>query len=166
MGFGIFELFFVLCVLFGLCSCCRKIYNEDSSNYTQSSCENQNVSVAIAASLATYYEEIEETLEKFGRKPANQFIYYQENIECPICIEKIEADDFPVEIRRPNVLTDRYQTTAEKPYKRKKLTREDLLGLLEECEWNKAEVGRRVGLSRTAIWKYMKKWQIPLQREA
>lgn len=94
MGFGIFELFFVLCVLFGLCSCCRKIFNEDSSNYTPSSCENQNVSVAIAASLATYYEEIEETLEKFGRKPANQFIYYQENIECPICIEKIEADDF------------------------------------------------------------------------
>jgi hypothetical protein len=31
-------------------------------------------------------------------------------------------------------------------------------------DWNKAEVGRRVGLSRTAIWKYMKKWDIPLKR--
>jgi two-component system response regulator HydG len=38
--------------------------------------------------------------------------------------------------------------------------------LLDECDWNKAEVGRRVGLSRTAIWKYMKKWgNIPLQKE-
>ena len=79
--------------------------------------------------------------------------------------DNIEADDFPVEIRRPNILSDRYQTTAEKPYQRKKLSREDLLHLLDECEWNKAEVGRRVGLSRTAIWKYMKKWEIPLQRE-
>ncbi|MFH2067387.1 MAG: hypothetical protein ABIK15_19455 [Pseudomonadota bacterium] len=28
-------------------------------------------------------------------------------------------------------------------------------------DWNKAEVGRRVGYSRAAIWKYMKKWDIP-----
>jgi two-component system, NtrC family, response regulator HydG len=31
--------------------------------------------------------------------------------------------------------------------------------------WNKAEVGRRLGLSRTAVWKHMKKWDIPLQPE-
>ena len=79
--------------------------------------------------------------------------------------DKIEVDDFPIEIRQPNVLTDRYKGFTEKPYKREKLTREGLLDLLDECEWNKAEVGRRVGLSRTAIWKYMKKWKIPLQRE-
>jgi len=35
--------------------------------------------------------------------------------------------------------------------------------VLEACNWNKAEVGRQVGLSRTAIWKYMKKWDIPLK---
>jgi transcriptional regulator of acetoin/glycerol metabolism len=47
---------------------------------------------------------------------------------------------------------------------RKKLSRQALLELLDECNWNKAEISRRVGLSRIAIWKYMKKWNIPLQR--
>jgi transcriptional regulator of acetoin/glycerol metabolism len=45
------------------------------------------------------------------------------------------------------------------------LTAEKLVVLLEECGWNKAEVARRIGLSRTAVWKYMKKWDIPLQRD-
>jgi transcriptional regulator of acetoin/glycerol metabolism len=35
--------------------------------------------------------------------------------------------------------------------------------LLKTCDWNKAEVGRRLGVSRTAVWKYMKKWDIPLK---
>ncbi len=45
------------------------------------------------------------------------------------------------------------------------LTKAHLESLLLECGWNKAEVARRVGLSRTAIWKYMKKWNIPLKPE-
>lgn len=44
-----------------------------------------------------------------------------------------------------------------------KVTKEELLVLLEECNWNKLEVSRRVGVSHTAIWKYMKKWEIPLK---
>jgi transcriptional regulator of acetoin/glycerol metabolism len=43
------------------------------------------------------------------------------------------------------------------------MTREILLGLLKDSEWNKAEVSRRTGLSRATIWKYMKKWGIPSQ---
>ncbi|MCK5350753.1 MAG: diguanylate cyclase, partial [Desulfobacula sp.] len=43
------------------------------------------------------------------------------------------------------------------------LTREKLIELLHDSEWNKAEVARRVKLSRASIWKYMKKWDIPLQ---
>jgi len=46
----------------------------------------------------------------------------------------------------------------------KKLSRETLLEILEGSDWNKAEAARRVGVSRTAIWKYMKKWEIPLKR--
>jgi transcriptional regulator of acetoin/glycerol metabolism len=34
--------------------------------------------------------------------------------------------------------------------------------MLDQCDWNKAEVARQLGVSRTAIWKYMKKWDIPL----
>ena len=46
----------------------------------------------------------------------------------------------------------------------RKLTRETLLEILGESGWNKAEAARRVGVSRTAIWKYMNKWDIPLKR--
>ncbi|MGD9687805.1 helix-turn-helix domain-containing protein, partial [Desulfobacter sp.] len=39
-----------------------------------------------------------------------------------------------------------------------------LLLLLDACNWNKAEVARQLGKSRTLVWKYMKKWDIPLQK--
>jgi biotin operon repressor len=35
--------------------------------------------------------------------------------------------------------------------------------LLETSHWNKAEVTRRLGVSRTAVWKYIKKRNIPLK---
>ncbi len=43
------------------------------------------------------------------------------------------------------------------------LTRDRLVTLLDACGWNKAEVARQLGKSRTLVWKYMKKWDIPLQ---
>ncbi len=43
------------------------------------------------------------------------------------------------------------------------LDRTRLLELLQDCGWNKAEVARQLGVSRTAVWKYMKKWDIPLK---
>jgi PAS domain S-box-containing protein len=76
---------------------------------------------------------------------------------------EIDVSDLPIEIREPGgrsgCLSESYPQRI-----RKKITREELLDLLDECDWNKAEVGRRVGLSRTAIWKYMKKWEIPLNK--
>jgi DNA-binding NtrC family response regulator len=80
----------------------------------------------------------------------------------------IDIFDLPVELRQakyhpPSI--ERQAFTAEKKSPRVKLTRDDLTALLDRCDWNKAEVARRTGLSRTAIWKYMKKWDIPLQPE-
>jgi two-component system response regulator HydG len=72
--------------------------------------------------------------------------------------DRIEADDLPVEMR--NLSSG--MVLPEKST----LTKELLLDLLKECGWNKAEVARRAGVSRTAIWKYMKKWHIPLQPDA
>ncbi len=46
----------------------------------------------------------------------------------------------------------------------RQLTRQYLMQLLHESDWNKAEVGRRIGKSRTSVWKYMKKWEIPLKK--
>ena len=81
--------------------------------------------------------------------------------------DEIDIFDLPVEIRQMEYQPAFIEKTAEferSHVSRKKLSRQVLLELLDECDWNKAEVSRRVGLSRTAIWKYMKKWNIPLQR--
>jgi len=81
--------------------------------------------------------------------------------------ERIRTLDLPVEIRQAaysptyaNPTLPGTRSAREKVV----LTEEKLLKVLHECDWNKAEVGRRVGLSRTAIWKYMKKWDIPLKQ--
>jgi len=82
--------------------------------------------------------------------------------------ESIEPMDLPIEILRPgqSVKCGSLPEEPRRPaVRRKTLTRETLLEQLDRCGWNKAEVARQVGLSRTAIWKYMKKWNIPLRGE-
>lgn len=83
--------------------------------------------------------------------------------------EYIDVFDLPVEIRQlpyPPALTETVPAVPARALSARKLSREILIEILNDCDWNKAEVGRRLGLSRTAIWKYMKKWEIPLQRPA
>jgi len=75
--------------------------------------------------------------------------------------DEIELFDLPVEVRR---FEYNYVSQHKPQPARQKLEKEKLLKLLNECNWNKAEVARRVGLSRTAVWKYMKRWGIPLKR--
>ena len=81
--------------------------------------------------------------------------------------DEIDVFDLPVEIRRmeyqPMAASRPVFPPQHRP-KRAKLTQVLLLELLEKYDWNKAEVARQVGLSRTAIWKYMKKWNIPLKK--
>lgn len=74
--------------------------------------------------------------------------------------------DLPVEIRQGHHPAGKIPgaLSTEPARERINLTEKKLLQALHECDWNKAEVGRRVGLSRTAIWKYMKKWDIPLKQ--
>ncbi|MBN1612840.1 MAG: sigma 54-interacting transcriptional regulator [Deltaproteobacteria bacterium] len=81
--------------------------------------------------------------------------------------EHIDVFDLPVEVRqlayRPGS-PETARSGVAMAFPSDDLSPETLLEILDACEWNKAEVGRRVGLSRTAIWKYMKKWNIPLRR--
>ena len=81
--------------------------------------------------------------------------------------DRIDPFDLPVEIRQSEYPVS-FSAIPEKlrsnPVPQKKLSKEGLLKLLDESDWNKAEVGRRAGVSRTAIWKYMKKWEIPLKK--
>jgi two-component system, NtrC family, response regulator HydG len=79
----------------------------------------------------------------------------------------IDSFDLPVEIRKTEFSPPRpEQKVPHQPYSRagKNLTQQALRELLETHNWNKAEVARQIGVSRTAVWKYMKKWEIPLQR--
>ncbi len=79
--------------------------------------------------------------------------------------DRIELDDLPVEIRSIIKSSGRKPGPRKSaPSRREKVTRESLLSLLDECSWSKAEAARRLGLSHTSIWKYMKKWDIPLSR--
>jgi PAS domain S-box-containing protein len=85
--------------------------------------------------------------------------------------DQIIISDLPVEIRHleyessgKNMPPDPCQIKPARR-SRKKMTQERLVELLTMHEWNKAAVARDLGLSHTAIWKYMKKWAIPLQRE-
>jgi two-component system, NtrC family, response regulator HydG len=81
--------------------------------------------------------------------------------------DQIDIFELPAEIREKDyhpVSEDFSEAQKASAKPRRKLRRETLLELLEGCDWNKAEVARRVGLSRTAIWKYMKKWDIPLKQ--
>ena len=80
---------------------------------------------------------------------------YMDIFDLPVEIRQFEYQPFP-----PRMVS----TEPPRGQAGKKLTRETLLDLLNNCQWNKAEVSRRVGVSRTAIWKYMKKWDIPLKR--
>ena len=84
-----------------------------------------------------------------------------------LCSDRqIEVFDLPLEIRDPCPLPAEKQEPPARlvPYQPELvLTREKLIGLLESSDWNKAEVARQIGKSRASVWKYMKKWEIPLQ---
>jgi len=82
--------------------------------------------------------------------------------------DQIDLSDLPVEIRELGyhpIPPSTGPAPRGKARPRPELSRDRLLEQLDACHWNKAEVARRVGLSRTAIWKYMKKWKIPLQKQ-
>ncbi|GAB6096800.1 hypothetical protein JCM14469_30530 [Desulfatiferula olefinivorans] len=84
--------------------------------------------------------------------------------------DHIDLIDLPVEIRRSDgapglpVLDEPFHAPQARA-DRKTLTRDRLIDILEAGDWNKAEAGRQLGLSRAAIWKYMKKWDIPMQKD-
>jgi PAS domain S-box-containing protein len=81
--------------------------------------------------------------------------------------DQIELHDLPVEVRQaryPHRVQTPAAQTGPRPYRKASMTKEELLEILDESDWNKAEVARRIGISRTAVWKYMKRWDIPLQK--
>ena len=83
--------------------------------------------------------------------------------------DQIEISDLPLEIRQLGDEGSSGEITgpaARKVRIGRDLSEEELVELLETNDWNKAAVARQLGVSRTAVWKYMKKWNIPLQKSA
>ncbi|MBA3012129.1 MAG: sigma 54-interacting transcriptional regulator [Proteobacteria bacterium] len=85
--------------------------------------------------------------------------------------DQIALADLPVEIRQAQFHQREFALNQQKNkgrevrnYPISSLTKASLIRLLDDCGWNKAEVGRQLNKSRTAVWKYMKKWDIPLQK--
>ena len=80
--------------------------------------------------------------------------------------DQIDIFDLPVEIRRtgyhPASLVN--SISKNRPLPLSDLSRERVIEALHECSWNKAEASRRIGLNRTVLWRYMKKWDIPLKK--
>ena len=77
--------------------------------------------------------------------------------------DSLKLFDLPVEVRRMTCDPAAPQRSASKC---SQLTRDELIALLTECEWNKSEVARRLGCSHTAVWKHMKKRNIPLHPDS
>jgi two-component system response regulator HydG len=88
-----------------------------------------------------------------------------------LCSDRqIDLDDLPLEIIEMHTAASAFEkeqkaSKPDPPRRSAALNREKLVALLHDSGWNKAEVARRLGLSRASIWKYMKKWNIPLQEE-
>ncbi len=76
---------------------------------------------------------------------------------------QIEISDLPLEIREPEKAAGFHIQHNNRRSSSPPLTRENLIDLLNSLGWNKAAVARHLGVSRASIWKYMKKWSIPLQ---
>ncbi len=81
--------------------------------------------------------------------------------------DTIGIEDLPQELFRSRQHnTEKSPSDSATPASHRiKTDREQLLTLLRDCEWNKAEAARRLGISRTAVWKWMKKHKIPLSPE-
>lgn len=85
----------------------------------------------------------------------------------------IGIEDLPEEISLTKTLANReplqsndFDLHQVSPIEAKRIVRskQRLIKLLEDCIWNKAEAGRTLGMSRTAVWKWMKKHRIPLKQ--
>jgi PAS domain S-box-containing protein len=84
--------------------------------------------------------------------------------------ELISVNDLPPETYDPNYqffqkLNNPVQVNFSKEEGQSLLrSKTKLIRLLEDLAWNKAEVSRRLSVSRTAVWKWMKKHNIPMHR--
>jgi len=72
---------------------------------------------------------------------------------------KIDLFDLPQEIRRAEFQKPSYGSKLS--FASKEEERKRLLSLMEECGWNMAEVGRRLGINRSSVLRRLRSLGIP-----
>ena len=78
----------------------------------------------------------------------------------------IDVIDLPLEIRTPspcpefNNEDNSISTNHDNKKRRNKVSRTELIKLLKSNNWNKSETSRQLNISRVALWKKMKKFEI------
>jgi transcriptional regulator of acetoin/glycerol metabolism len=78
----------------------------------------------------------------------------------------ITSEDLPAELSKPEHFPEHSGKRVESTRPRNSnISRQELLRLLRDAGWNKAEVGRILGVSRTAVWKWMKKMSLPMNED-
>ena len=80
----------------------------------------------------------------------------------------IELKDIPYEIRsyeqRERECNHRVRGDVQiAPQRRRLRSREELIDVLRDCDWNKSEAARLLGVDRSTVWRRMKQWDIPLE---
>ncbi len=86
----------------------------------------------------------------------------------------LELEDLPLEIRTPALRAADCQSRSITPdpgvtlasRRRRISSRDELIELLDECDWNRTAVADALGISRVTVWRKMKQWSIPLDGEA
>lgn len=83
---------------------------------------------------------------------------------------EIDIFDLPLEIRKVELRGILCKEKVDLPpvlqlhdrnNKKKKITREELISLLNHYNWNKSDVARHLNVDRTTIWRKIKKLRIP-----
>ncbi len=83
----------------------------------------------------------------------------------------IEVKDLPREIRQSEMRQAECRSRVSDIASLRKASgyrvasKEELIAVLDDCGWNKAEAARRLGLERSTVWRRMKKWGIDLNSE-
>jgi PAS domain S-box-containing protein len=84
----------------------------------------------------------------------------------------IKVKDLPREIRQPEIRQAECRNkikgmgTAVDYSSYTVSSKEEMIKILNDCGWNKAEVARRLGVERSTVWRRMKKWGIDMNAES
>jgi len=74
--------------------------------------------------------------------------------------DTIDIFNLPLEVRRNEYQLRSSGAVSNPPIPKKRMSKEYLLSVLEQCDFNKSEAARQLDVDRSTLWRWMKKWEI------